>query len=47
MTSLASEKGFQTVALSGLAATFDAFFNSACDAMIYDETLLQGELIYR
>ena len=28
-------------------AVFDAFFNSACDAVIYDETLLQGELIHR
>ena len=47
VTGLASEMGFQTVALNGLSATFDAFFASACDAMIYDETLLQGELIHR
>ena len=47
VTGLASEKGFQAIALSSLAATFDAFFASACDAMIYDETLLQGELIHR
>ena len=43
----ASERGFQTLAFDSLASTYDGFFRSQCDAVIYDETLLSGELINR
>ena len=47
VTQHASEIGFQTLRFDSTSAMFSGFFRSRCDAVIYDETLLNGELIRR
>ena len=47
VTQHASGIGFQTLRFDSTSAMFSGFFRSRCDAVIYDETLLSGELIRR
>jgi hypothetical protein len=47
VTGKASEQRFQTLACYGLAQTLSAYYREDCDAVIYDEVILQGDLIAR
>lgn len=42
-----SEQRFLTLPCSGLSATLEAYYNKRCDAVIYDDVILQGDLLAR
>ena len=42
-----SENGFLLEGYNGLSATLDAYYDKQCDAVIYDDVILQGDLIDR
>ena len=47
VTAKASEQRFSPLGFDGLAATLDAYYEQRCDAVIYDDVILQGDLLER
>ena len=43
----ASEQSFKTVPCDGLSTTLYSYYDGRCDAVIYDEVILEGDLKFR